>query len=670
MRRAFHHLVRKKKALYWHSWLQAQERASAACPQLAARNIRRQFGPSRRPLPANMRSSSPHGGTVEGAACIDAWRCHFRDVPVSAGSVSASSPDLESDVRRLRRQMYATASRFDFPFSEPELLQVLQQLPANRAPGPDGLTYELYRIDDGTMRNALLSFFELVRCWAVVPSVWRSAVVTPLHKTGAEDEFTNYRPISLLCCGLKVFERLLLTRLLPHVNPRIDESQAGFRWGAEEQIYTLVETLRLRARKRTFCAFVDVRKAFDVAWRDAVRVQLAALGVTGSTWRVLDDLLGATSARVLVHGTLSEPWDERAGVRQGSVLGPLLFNILFDGISAAVRAACPGVPLGRGPRAPRVTLLLYADDLVVLADSESGLQRALDAIGAWGARWRFSFGIGPDKTAVLAVGCRSRDFRFVLQGSAVPVVPEYRYLGVIFQASKRWNKQTDRLISKSTRKFHQCIAWAESRGLHTSFRRSLFQSYVLPSMTHGAAFLDDTSVRRLDKHVRQLGRRLLCWPAGTPNAAVLGELGWDPFAVQVLRGQASLLGRLSSATPGGMHRGLAARVFRYAVGVPSSWAAGASRALNSAGVTLPHEFGLGPGSNLRVLQRWRHRCVRPVLDRVGWRARQVEASELASLATFIQCHPDLDFSQNVHASRLPSSAVREWTLARCGHHPF
>ena len=58
--------------------------------------------------------------------------------------------------------------------------------------------------------------------------------------------------------------------------------------------------------------------------------------------------------------------------------------------------------------------------------------------------------------------------------------------------------------------------------------------------------------------------------------------------------------------------------------------------------------------------------MRPVLDRVGWRARQVEASELASLATFIQCHPDLDFSQNVHASRLPSSAVREWTLARLG----
>ena len=111
--------------------------------------------------------------------------------------------------------------------------------------------------------------------------MWRSAIVAPLHKCGPADQFTNYRPISLLCSCQKVFERLVLKRLLPNVDPRLDESQAGFRWGAEEQIYTLAETLRLRASRRTFCAFVDVRKAFDVAWRDAVLLKLASFGVTG-----------------------------------------------------------------------------------------------------------------------------------------------------------------------------------------------------------------------------------------------------------------------------------------------------------------------------------------------------------------------------------------------------
>ena len=83
-----------------------------------------------------------------------------------------------------------------------------------------------------------------------------------------------------------------------------------------------------------------------MAWRDAVLVKLAAAGVTGSTWCVLDDLLSSTSARVLINGNLSKPWTECAGVRQSSVLGPLLFNTLFDGIAAAVRAGCPGVALG------------------------------------------------------------------------------------------------------------------------------------------------------------------------------------------------------------------------------------------------------------------------------------------------------------------------------------
>ena len=140
------------------------------------------------------------------------------------------------------------------------------------------------------------------------------------------------------------------------------------------------------------------------------------------------------------------------------MLGPLLFNILFDGISEAVRAACPGVALGRDIHAPRVTVLLYADDLVVLAKNQRDLQRALDAIGAWGARWRFSFGIGPEKTAVLVVGSKFRDFRFSLQGLDVPVVAEYCYLCVVFQPSRKWNKHTDRLVGKGNRKFHQSIA--------------------------------------------------------------------------------------------------------------------------------------------------------------------------------------------------------------------
>ena len=63
---------------------------------------------------------------------------------------------------------------------------------------------------------------------------------------------------------------------------------------------------------------------------------------------------------------------------------------------------------------------------------------------------------------------------------------------------------------------------------------------------------------------------------------------------------------------------------------------------------LLHEFGLGPGSDVSILQRWKQRCVRPGLDGVGLPLRRAEA-----IATCLSRH-DLDFSLRIHASRLPS----------------
>ncbi len=117
-------------------------------------------------------------------------------------------------------------------------------------------------------------------------------------------------------------------------------------------------------------------------------------------------------------------------------------------------------------------------------------------------------------------------------------------------------------------------------------------------------------------------------------------------------------------------RGLAARVFRYALRVPNSWAHATANSLRSVGVTLPSAFGVVPDCAPRSTERWKKCCVNPALATTSLRMRRAESSQLPSLATFLQCHPGLDFCADVHCSRLPATLVREWTLARCGHHPF
>ena len=168
--------------------------------------------------------------------------------------------------------------------------------------------------------------------------------------------------------------------------------------------------------------------------------------------------------------------------------------------------------------------------------------------------------------------------------------------------------------------------------------------------------------------MRQWGRRLLSWPADAPGALCWATLAGATSPSKCISCRQICFGRLFSASPVGVHRGLAARVFRYALRVLMGTRNCCS--LSSAGVTLPSAFGVIPGCAPGLVERWKECCVRPALATTSFRLRQAESSQLPYLATFLQCHPGLDFSSSVHCSWLPASLVWEWTLARCGHHPF
>ena len=108
-----------------------------------------------------------------------------------------------------------------------------------------------------------------------------------MFKHGDRTNPDNYRPISLASCTFKLFERLIHGCIAPHILPRLDETQGGFRWGADALVYSLVDTLRLRQETHSFCAFVDIRKAFHAAWVEATLIRLAQVGVTGGMWRTI-----------------------------------------------------------------------------------------------------------------------------------------------------------------------------------------------------------------------------------------------------------------------------------------------------------------------------------------------------------------------------------------------
>ena len=101
----------------------------------------------------------------------------------------------------------------DYAFTEPELLQARQAVSASTAPGEDGLPYACFCVDWQPWNQALLRFFNICLAWGLVPSGWKHGLVVPLPKPGDPSCYTNWRPITLLSCLSKLFERLMLPRL-------------------------------------------------------------------------------------------------------------------------------------------------------------------------------------------------------------------------------------------------------------------------------------------------------------------------------------------------------------------------------------------------------------------------------------------------------------------------
>ena len=513
----FFRTVRSARSRFWEGWLSEVELLSARRPRESARACRQQFAVQSSSLPTHMDWPERAQDADDLDAAREAWRDHFAGANQAADlSESSISHRIARRSSRLLEDHPAENSPLDAAFHVAELLRALPHC-HDSAVGPDGIPYAAFRVAQPWWHEAITAFCNLVLLWGIVPSSWKDAHIVPLHKRGERRNPANYRPISLTSCFARLFERMILQRISPVVDPQLDSTQAGFRWGSDEHAYVLGETLRLRPHCRTFCAFVDLKNAFGTCWIDAALCKLHRAGVSGSLWKLIADFCSNGRSCVSAYGGLSH-FGSDSGLGQGRVLSPLLFNLVMNGAAVAVQRTCQGVRIGQEPGGPRVTTLLYADDLVILAETPEELQTALDALAAWARDYGFSFSAGPEKSAVMVFHGRHQQLPpFKLGGLNLPFVSSYRYLGVVFSSNGRWTQHVEHMSSRSNHRFATCVAWAQREKLHLAWTARLFQVYVLDAFLFGAELIatDAVALRALGQQLRRLGRRILGWPSGS-----------------------------------------------------------------------------------------------------------------------------------------------------------
>ena len=241
------------------------------------------------------------------------------------------------------------------------------------------------------------------------PTDWYFSNIKPIPKPDKDsrDPLQN-RCITLLCCVAKVYSSILNRRLQTYIesNNILVGEQNGFRASRSciDHIFVLVTVLRNRKLlgKETFLAFIDYKKAFDSVERNLLFFKLAQIGVSGRMYHAISRLYANPKSRVILNEFETEYFDCPIGVKQGDCLSPTLFAIFINDLASEIKESKIGVNLnveGMPHTEYIFSILLYADDIVCLAENENDLQSILFIIEIWCKKWRLEINL--TKTNIL-----------------------------------------------------------------------------------------------------------------------------------------------------------------------------------------------------------------------------------------------------------------------------
>ena len=225
-----------------------------------------------------------------------------------------------------------------------DVKQILKLLPSGKATGPDNIINRVLRELSSELSTPLCKLFNKVLLLGIFPESWKEANVCAIFKKGDPSQVNNYRPISLLSCIDKVFERLIFKYVFNHFkdNDILSAFQSGFKPGDSSinQLTYLYNSFckAIDAGKEIRVVFFDISKAFDRVWHKGLLAKLNATGLPKDLVKLVGNYLSDRRQRVVVPGTKSSLKYICAGVPQGSILGPLLFLLYVNDIVSSIQS--------------------------------------------------------------------------------------------------------------------------------------------------------------------------------------------------------------------------------------------------------------------------------------------------------------------------------------------
>ena len=434
------------------------------------------------------------------------------------------SPDFS-----IRKVGEETKSQLGSPISYEEVVKAIKSMKKGKGVGGDKVSSEMLLEGGEMLWHNLHALLQV--CWdeEFIPEEWMEGIIVPLHKEGSEKDLGNYRGITLSSHIGKVFCRVLKERLCRAVDGVVlGEAQGGFRKNRQTVDHLFVVNgvcqLRRGEGKKTWLAFLDLRKAYDSVWREGLWEKMDRYGIGGKFLRVCQALYSSVKARVRVGATLSEEFEIRCGLRQGCVLSPCLFSLFIMDLAWELEEKGLGVKV----RGQWVGSCLFADDIALLASSASELQAMLDVAAEFASKWRLKF--NPKKCGILVVGQKKQQRKWHLGRDRIDEVDEYKYLGVWVNRQANGHSHVRHLEEKAAKLqglARKAKFWRGAEDVEAGL--VMWEVACKPRLVYGSevwACSSSSEEKSLEQIQERTGRVVLGVSWRFPGVVVRGDLGW------------------------------------------------------------------------------------------------------------------------------------------------
>lgn len=386
----------------------------------------------------------------------------------------------------------------------------LKNLKINKSAGVDNIPPKLLKLVATELSPSLTAIINMGLKTSTFPEDLKKAQVTPIYKKNDALAKSNYRPVSILPSLSKIYEGIIADQLNSYFNPIFSPHLGAFRKGysCQSALLTMIEEWRdaLDKHNTVGAVLMDLSKAFDCLPHEHLLHKLEAYGLSPTAVKLMASYLSNRQQRVKIGNTTSTWQNIIKGVPQGSILGPLLFNIFINDIFKCVTGS---------------SIFNYADDNTLSAAHKNlgELLMILENSASQAIDW-FDYNYmlaNPDKFQALVIEPGKRqgeNHTLKFRDTSITSEPQAKVLGVIIDNKLDFTPHIKMICSKAARQLNALRRL--SRLLDLNSRMAIYKSFIqsnfnyCPAVWHSCGKVNTELMERIQHRALKFVFRSKC----------------------------------------------------------------------------------------------------------------------------------------------------------------